>query len=171
MNLLLTVHVVNNIKSTVYTVVFCCSVLTQVNIHMDSNINWEKILTDTKQWLFLHCKLAPPTTQLKSMYNIRHLLQKHYCTLLLKMWKHRLQCGVLWLCESKLFYRCPNNEETSCYVHVNRVLLFVRLLLLCVSIGMHQSAVIYVSRAMQILSVWRSTYKPCIANCGHTSVR
>jgi len=36
---------------------------------------------------------------------------------------------------------------------------------------MHQSAVIYVSRAMQIQNVWRSTYKLCIANCGHMSVR
>jgi len=74
-NLLSTVHGVNNIKSVIYTVVFCCSVLTLVNVHVHSDLKWEMILTDTKQW---HCKLAVPTTQLKNMYNIRQLLQKHY---------------------------------------------------------------------------------------------
>ena len=173
MNLLSTVHGVNNIKSTIYTVVFCCSVLTQVNIHVHSNLHWEMILTDTKQWLFLHCKLS-----------LLHLpLNLKICTIP-NNYSRNIIANCYWRCENidssmvfyncvnwSCFYRCSKHEETSCYVHVNRVLLFVRLLVLCVSIGMHQSAVIYVSRAMQIQSVWRSTYKPCTANCGHTSVR
>jgi hypothetical protein len=78
-------HGMNNIKSTIYTVVFCCSFLTWVNIHMHSYLNCEMILIGIKQWFFLQCKLAPLTTQLKKMYNIKQLFQQHYCGLLLMM--------------------------------------------------------------------------------------
>lgn len=73
-----------------------------------------------------------------------------------------------------LDFRCPCMKRASSYSQVNTVLWcvdIVRLLMLCMSIGMHPNAVIYVSRAMLIPSVWRSTYKLFTASFGHMCVR
>jgi heme/copper-type cytochrome/quinol oxidase subunit 4 len=70
-NWLLTVHRTSNIKSAIYTVVFCCFAPTQINLHMHSNLNCEMIMTDMKHWIFLHCELTPLTTTLKDMNNIK----------------------------------------------------------------------------------------------------